>query len=128
MKWTIDTDQQVTDALRCKLPDTGDAHAHFEGVDVKALKTLMKKRLLEPENTQNDSPTNEQFIKFMEKHPEVTAHGYMVGSRRSDARISIEGLSYKGKVSDKLALAFTKFCRQADELEVEKNYLYSWWD
>jgi hypothetical protein len=101
---------------------------HFEELDLKQLKELAENQFIDLEDAQNCSPTAGDFLEFMEKYPKVTAHGYVVSHKRNDYRVSLEGLSYKGRVNKELNKDFVYLCRHADEFVLEDNTLYSWWD
>ena len=70
----------------------------------------------------------QQFIDFMKKQPDVTAHGYAVSPKRDDYRVTIEGLWVPEEfVTPAIKAAFVEFCKDADELESDGE-LNSWWD
>lgn len=102
--------------------------AHFKGIHIDKLKELLKKKLINPDLTQNGSPTIEAFMDFMEKHPDVLAHGYVIVPSRDDHRVSLEGVEYKGEATKELIYAFAEAFRYADEFEISKNGLHCWWD
>jgi hypothetical protein len=101
-------------------------------VDAEQLHLLVDEGFADPEDAQNDSPSLEAFLAFMDDHGMFQAHGYAVPSKRNDYRISIEGLVGRVLNDTDTVLDFVLFCRQADELEVRKEmqytYLRSWWD
>jgi len=101
---------------------------HFENLTLKQFESLVDNRFIDLEDVQNLSPSAGDFLEFMRSHSKVTAHGYVVSHERQDCRVSIEGLSYKGKVSKNLLLDFVHLCREADEFVADDNHLYSWWD
>lgn len=101
----------------------------FNGATVKQIKTLLDEGFLDPEDAQNDSPTAIEFFEFMQEHPTLTAHGYVVEPARIDCRVTIEGL--EGYLTDPDDIeAFKQFCVTASELTVNEctGYVYSWWD
>lgn len=101
---------------------------HFDELDLSQLKELVENQFIDLEDAQNCSPTVGDFLEFMEKYPKVLAHGYAVSYNRDDYRVSLEGLSYKGRVTKELLKDFVYLCRHADEFNIEDNTLYSWWD
>lgn len=101
---------------------------HFDKLNLTQLKELINNNFIDLEDAQNLSPTVQDFLEFMEQHPNVLAHGYAVSHNRDDYRVSLEGLSFKGKVTKKLLKDFVCLCRLADEFVMDDNTLYSWWD
>ena len=100
----------------------------FRGLTHDRLELLLSEGFIEENATQNNSPTVKGFLLFMKNYPEATAHGYAISLRRSDYRVSLEGLHYVGYVSKAMALDFVKLCRSASTFKCEDRYLYSWWD
>lgn len=95
---------------------------------LEQLLALQKAKLLDMEQTQNDSPSVETFVNFMVAHPGVKGHGYVIGVDRDDCRVSLEGLEFTGKVTIPLIRDFVKLCHGADELTVDEYSIRSWWD
>ena len=100
----------------------------FEELNLEQLETLLKEDFAALTDAQNSAPTTGDFLNFMKTHPEVLAHGYVIGGGRTDYRLRIEGLSFLGKAPEELKTDFTAFCAQASDLKIEKDELYSWWD
>lgn len=100
----------------------------FEQLSLEKLESLVGNNFIDLDDCQNLSPTVQEFLTFMKNHPKVYAHGYVVSHNRNDYRVSIEGLSYEGKVSKELLFDFVKLCRQADEFVANEHELYAWWD
>jgi hypothetical protein len=100
----------------------------FKNLTLAQLEKLVDKDFVALDLTQNESPTIQEMMDFMKKHPGVTAHGYVVSHQREDYRTSLEGLSYNGTSSKQMIAAFKKFCKNADELILNSEKLYSWWD
>ena len=96
---------------------------YFEGLSAETLATLVEEGFADPDDTQNNSPSIGEFLEYMQAHPKVTAHGYIVGKERSDARVSIEGL-HSGTADAEEQIEFLEWNRGADEL----NRHRSWWD
>lgn len=95
---------------------------------LEQLQALDKAKLLDMEQTQNDSPTIRELVTFMQAHPGVNGFGYVIGVDRHDCRVSLEGLEYKGEVTVPLVADFVTLCRHADELSVTTEWLRAWWD
>lgn len=108
--------------------ETFCGHSRFEKLSLEKLKELRDKCFLYLDDQQNNAPTIEQFIEFMEKFPDVTAHGYAISPRRDDYRISIEGLEYTGRCGKAMQLEFTKLCRKADVFTATDSHIYCWFD
>lgn len=124
---------------RNKILGIPDAASWFGGsekiqnVDLNTVKLLIQSGFVELEEAQNDSPTTQQFLNFMEKYPDVKAHGYAVSHKRDDYRITLEGLmcelsEIQPERREEIREAFRKFCRKADNLLFLGVSLYSWWD
>ena len=85
----------------------------FQNIDISTLKSLKEIGCLDLGDRQNNSPTAGEFMKFMEKHPNVKCHGYMVSPFRRDYRITLEGLECYENIAD-VKEDFEQF-RDADE-------------
>lgn len=106
-----------------------DGIEYFEKASVTQIKRLIKEGFLDIEEKINESPSTREFIKFLEKHPNGYAHGYLISVDREDYRVSIEGIGYK-KIRGNIDLRtdFINFCMQADVLIINETELYAWWD
>lgn len=101
---------------------------NFEGVTALQLRALLESNFSDEEDAQNDSPTYREFLEFMEAHPGVTAHGYIVTPDREDCRVSIEGIEYEGAYTMEWLKDFAFLCRHADEFKIDENGFYCWYD
>ncbi len=108
--------------------DTSGAYHSFEGMKVDTLRNLIVEQFADPEDQQNDAPNIAKIYKFLEAHPDFTAHGYTIGGDRSDHRVSIEGIAFRGRYGNTVVEDFVCFAQHADELTVEDRYLRCWWD
>ena len=101
---------------------------YFKGLTSNGIANLLAFGVIDLEEQQNYSPTVEKILEFLKKHPGFTAHGYAVSPQRADYRVSIEGVELEGpyELGD-LQDFFTLF-RYADEVTVEDEYLYCWFD
>lgn len=100
---------------------------HFRGIDCDTLEQLLEEDFIDPEECQNCSPSTEEFFEFMKRHPEFTAHGYAVSPKRSDYRITIEGIESDEDCNNQEVLEdFIGLCRFADEFCIHPPY--AWWD
>jgi hypothetical protein len=101
---------------------------YFENLSYSQLYELIDNNLIELDECQNDSPTVNEFYKFMQLHINATAHGYVVSPGRDDTRVSLEGIALASEFVDKSALSdFIELCKHADELQTQGD-LYAWWD
>ena len=99
----------------------------FENINVLQLRELVKLEQAVLSSRHNDSPTIEEFILFMEKYPNTTAHGFAKAPQAKET-ISVEGIEYKGEYNKEQLRDFINLCRHADEFIVEDNILYCWFD
>ena len=91
------------------------------------LEKLVAKDFADPKEAQNDSPTIQEFIKFMKTYKGYTAHGYVVIDTRDDYRVAVEGIDKGGDAESIEELKdFIKLCRWADSLDVDT--MYCWYD
>jgi len=113
-------------------PMNWDKHdiVYYSCMDVGTLTQLISLGFADPEMTQNDSPTIEEFVEFMTRYPSCVAHGYVVSPNRDDCRVSIEGLvCSEDLVTNDMLYDFVGSFRCADEFTVSKeDGLYCWWD
>ena len=108
--------------------DLNPDHGTITNLRLDTLEALVKAGFLDPEDAQNASPTADEFMGFMEQYPAITAHGYVIGADREDARVTIEGIACDAEaVTADMRDAFIEFARSADEFQY-KTDLYAWWD
>jgi hypothetical protein len=74
-----------------------------------------------------------EFLRFLQRWPAATAHGYAVSRRREDYRVSIEGLAcdlsrLPEAERERARWEFRVFCQSADDLHDDEERLFSWWD
>src|SRR5262249_35140979 len=94
---------------------------YFQGVPVGVVGPVLEERYLDPDGRQNDSPSSSEFFAFMRRHPEVLAHGYAISIERDDYRVTIEGVSYRGPVSESLRRDAEQLFHSADEFQLETD-------
>ena len=99
----------------------------FNNLPCSILMNLVTEDFADLEETQNDSPTIQEFIKFMKTYKGYTAHGYVVIDTRDDYRVSVEGIE-KGDDAESIEELkdFIKLCRWADGLDVDT--MSCWYD
>lgn len=101
--------------------------AWFRDMNVKTLRKLLEQNFIDPEETQNESPTVEQIYEFMRRHPEYTCHGYTVAADRADYRVSIEGVEKGSPAANPIEFKdFMDLFGGADEINYRTNYC--WFD
>lgn len=101
----------------------------YQDLTVDCLEKLVEEGFADPEETQNDAPSIQEFLDFMKKYPQARAHGYVVSNERDDVRVSVEGLEVdRDDVTFELFREFVALCRFADEFDDCDNGLYAWWD
>jgi len=124
--WTrLSSPELATRSAILGLNASGD-YTKIPRLDIGTIDRLVHAGFLTLEDTQNDSPTAGDLVKFMRQWPGVYAHGYAIGGDRDDARISLEGLAYDGIPTRALVAAFTVAFRHADEFSLKP--LRAWWD
>jgi hypothetical protein len=107
--------------------------AKFTGLALDKIQLLIEKNLLSPTDFYNCSPEVQDFMDFMEDHPEFTAHGYAVSPERKDCRVTIEGIKATLGPNDPpfdpdTIRDFVVRYRHADEFDWEPDRLYCWYD
>ncbi len=105
----------------------GGAEA-FSNLSVGAMSSLMELGFLDPKGETNGSPTAQDFLDFMKRHPMFTAIGYAIHPARADARITIEGMEARAELDGDTLREFAEFAETADEQEVRMTYCRCWWD
>jgi hypothetical protein len=101
----------------------------FENLDRENLQRLVDHGFVDPNQQFNGCPSAQYFLDFMGRWPMVMAHGYAVSPRRPDYRVDVEGLEFRGPISDALRAAFVLAFRDADDLDADsKDRLFCWYD
>lgn len=112
----------------------GSLTRHFKDMPISTAEILIKLGFLDPEETQNESPTVREFIDFAKNHldADFNFHGYVVGPEREDCRVSFEGIeSNNDEISKETLLDFVKMFLveyPADDTDVSDERLYCWYD
>jgi hypothetical protein len=103
--------------------------ARFRDLTLDRLEQLIKAGFIDLDECQNDSPTTQEFLEFMQQYPKARAHGYVISNEREDVGAVIEGLEVdRADVTTELFRDFVRLCRYADEFDDCDAGLYSWWD
>ena len=113
--------------IACPVHYMGGCH-RFKGLTLKQLNLLLDEGFIDPEEQHNSAPSTIEFKAFLEAYPNTTAHGYIISPDRGDYRISIEGVEYSGEVSKEMMLDFIEMFRFADDLNINDDSLYCWFD
>jgi hypothetical protein len=100
----------------------------FTDLTCEQLGLLVEEGIADPEEAQNEAPTTREFYEYMQAHPALRAHGYVVAFDRSDCRLTIEGLECQETLPPAEQLDFALAFRYANELEVSDGGLYCWFD
>jgi len=103
----------------------------FKNLSFDQVKQLMEEKFLNPDDQQNSAPTCGEFFSLISKHPQMRAHGYAVTPNREDYRVSIEGVEFRGLITEEIKDSIIKYeLNDADvfELSIREGYLYCWWD
>lgn len=118
-------------------PNGPNQHIGYEAVPLKVLQQLFDEHLIDPEETQNDSPSTKEFLTFLTELSDPlytgthTVHGYII-INREDERVSIEGLSSEGITDLGTVSYITSVTHHADEFNIntkqDHTSIYSWWD
>lgn len=112
----------------------GSLVRHFKGMNIVTAEALIAQGFLDPNETQNDSPTVREFIDFAKEHldADFRFHGYAVGPEREDCRVSFDGIeSSKDAISKETLLDFVKTFLvkyHADDADVNDDWLMCWYD
>lgn len=106
---------------------------HYKDLCLDTLEELVKHEFVDTKDIQNDSPTIKHFMLFAErwKKYDITFHGYVVSSDRSDYRFSIEGIECRSedeKFPMEFILEFTNSFRHADSFILDEHKTYCWYD
>ena len=99
---------------------------HFDGMTRETLHRLIDEGFVDVDTTQNDSPSIQDFLDFMDMHDGYVVGGYVVSARRSDYRVSVDAITKTTKITEADDLkTFVEFARLADEFNSDG---FAWWD
>ena len=102
----------------------------FNDLSLEKIQKLIKAKMLNMRDRQNDSPTVMKLYKFIQKYPETTATGYVVCPDRSDTRVSFDGLMCEDPVTlsnNQFKKDFNKF-KTADDFKLNNKIALCWYD
>lgn len=98
----------------------------FEDMKVDNLRGLIMDGFVDVTDCQNLAPSILDIYAFMVKHPAFKAHGYVVDVKRSDYRLSIEGVCKGSKLTQEEFEDFVTLFRASDEFDVSIGFC--WYD
>lgn len=99
---------------------------YFYGMNLDTLNKLIELGFVDLDEAQNNSPTIDEFIEWMENHDGYIVNGYVVSDKREDYRLSIVSIKKTEKIEDKDELVeFIEAFRNADVFDIDG---YAWWD
>lgn len=103
---------------------------HFSMMPPDTARKLMELGYVDPDEAQNCSPEAEFMVKFCEEMGDAWyLHGYVVSPKRSDCRITFEGVESDEGLTAMEALKFMRAFRFADEICADAGDLaYCWYD
>jgi hypothetical protein len=110
-----------------------------EGITTETAQELIDKGHIEPEQTQNYSPTMRELVELgheLDDRGDVEwteFTGYMIGPDRPDTRITLTGVTVHPEsttkpFTDRTNEIFRAVCREADEYVADNDLLHAWWD
>jgi hypothetical protein len=77
------------------------------------------------DNAQNDSPTFAELVLLAQELPHATVCGYLVAETRSDERVSLEEIAWRGKRNAMPPLILE---HRPDIVRAQGGYVRCWWD
>ncbi|MGA5298889.1 hypothetical protein ACPCHT_03125 [Nucisporomicrobium flavum] len=100
--------------------------AHFDNLDAAGLAALIQSRYIDPDEQQNAAPPVWDIFRFLCRHPQVRAMGYVISPDRPDYRASLETV-YAQEIDPRLRKDALTFCADADAVETG-DHLECFWD
>lgn len=105
----------------------GNKTEYIDKLSVKEIEKHFSSKSILPESRHNESPTAFEFLSFLQKHPQVAAHGYRQSINQND-QITLKGLILmQNYCITETKLAVLEFCTEADEIDIS-NCVYCAWD
>lgn len=106
------------------------------GISVETFSQLIEEGYVDPDGSQNRSPTMMELCEFGEQALQeydgidVVYGGYMISPNRGDSRITITSIDIEaaGQIPRDLLTDFAEEFGGADELRLDDNVLSAWWD
>jgi hypothetical protein len=134
--FAYNTDYETRDIIIFGNPVQWDSSCggvyNFSSLPVDSLQQLIAQGFVNPIERQNDAPTIQAFVAFAREQAvngvDFTFQGYAVSPFREDYRVSIDGILFRGTYPHQVLAAFHQFVRGADDISVNSEYLFAWWD
>ena len=100
----------------------------FDNLSLEKLKKLVECKFIRLEECQNNSPSVREFIEFMEKYSGYTVMGYTISVKRTDYRVTLDGIEKREIVYSLDEVdEFESLFGDADDFD-SYNALYAWFD
>ena len=100
----------------------------FDSVTYADCQELYRLNVLGPDEQQNCAPPVKDIVEFLRLHPNFRAHGYAVSPEREDYRVSFEGVKCGPGYSMQDVWDFFDLFQYPDELIIEPDGIYCWFD
>ena len=100
----------------------------FDNLAVDKIKKLVNMDFMYELDRQNDGPSVEVIVSFMEKYKGYGACGYAVSKDRPDYRVRLDGLEKIGEIAISEAEDFMKTFGAANEFTVTSTGVRCWYD
>ena len=98
----------------------------FKKLGLVTLKKLVAQNFISLDDAQNDCPCVRTILRFMNRYPDYTAHGYVVSVCRGDYRISLDGVEKDREADSVRELEdFVRLFRHADNFYIDSE-MYCW--
>lgn len=99
---------------------------HFQEMTRETLHQLIDEGFVNTTMTQNNSPSIQDFVDFIDANDNYVVAGYVIAEKRKDYGVSIDTIKRTKKITsakDKKALA--EFAQHASAFDPKG---YAWWD
>ena len=127
------------EANRGGMERIGSLSDHMDsGIDVDTFAKLIEEGYIDPEGTQNYSPTMQELLEFgddaIDAFDFITVEytGYMISPKRPDSRVTITAITIETNdghnIPQEVQSSFIDDFRKADEFEVGDEICHAWWD
>ena len=110
----------------------------FDDLTIENLQELSGKKFIDEEDRQNEGPMVKKILSITSKIKEndssakIFFHGYAVSPDRDDYRVSIDAITVSTEncniIEDEIYAPLREMCSNADDLDIDENELYAWWD
>jgi hypothetical protein len=121
-------DKRRMELLGIDSPKYRGGVVRFQNLDASRLKMLIDEGFASVEDAQHHSPSLGEVFKYIQQYPEFMASGYAVSPRRSDYRISIDGVMGKVDVDSDAYNDFIRLFNAADEFESTDGFCRAWFE